>query len=91
MIVLSWWGFEMNFFISTLISVDNSAAFAIIINICTISYQIPLGIQVAAGSLIGRYLGACKWELAKRYFHYTLVLATFSAVVIILLLIIFMK
>lgn len=64
MLCSEWWAFEILTIFSSLISTEAVAAQAVIIQLSTIAYMVPLGFSITGTSLIGNSLGACKKELA---------------------------
>ncbi|CAK6969826.1 multidrug and toxin extrusion protein 1-like [Scomber scombrus] len=65
MICLAWWTFEIGGFLAGLISEVELGAQAIVYQLGTITYVIPLGLTVAATVRVGNALGAGNVEQAK--------------------------
>ncbi|XP_075760766.1 multidrug and toxin extrusion protein 1 isoform X2 [Pelodiscus sinensis] len=66
MMCIEWWTFEIGSFLAGLISVVELGAQAVIYELCTAAYMVPLGFSVAATVRVGNALGAGEAERAKK-------------------------
>jgi MATE family multidrug resistance protein len=57
MLCLEFWGFEIMTLLSGYISVVATAAQTITLNVCFILFMFPLGLNIAATAIIGKYIG----------------------------------
>ena len=62
-----WWCFEILAIFAGMLSNAELAAQVAIINIITLLFMIPLGVQFAASSLVGIEIGAGNPQQAKKY------------------------
>jgi len=58
MVCLEWWGFEIGVFLTGLLGKIELGAQSVLLQIDSIWFQIPLGIQIATSIRIGQYLGS---------------------------------
>ncbi|XP_056412881.1 multidrug and toxin extrusion protein 2-like [Hyla sarda] len=81
MVCIEWWSFEIGGFLAGLISVVELGAQAIMLQLMTAAYMIPVGFSVAASVRIGNALGAGDVEQAKTSCKVSLLCIVFFAVV----------
>ncbi|XP_005001724.2 multidrug and toxin extrusion protein 2-like isoform X1 [Cavia porcellus] len=65
MVCIEWWTFEIGTFLAGLISVTELGAQAIIYELVSVAYLVPLGFGVAASVRVGNALGAGDAEQAR--------------------------
>ncbi|XP_042770812.1 multidrug and toxin extrusion protein 2-like isoform X2 [Panthera leo] len=65
MVCIEWWTFEIGTFLAGLISVTELGAQAIIYELASVAYMVPLGFGVAASVRVGNALGAGNAEQAR--------------------------
>ncbi|XP_032177952.1 multidrug and toxin extrusion protein 2-like isoform X2 [Mustela erminea] len=65
MVCIEWWTFEIGTFLAGLISVTELGAQAIIYELASAAYMLPLGFGVAASVRVGNALGAGNAEQAR--------------------------
>ncbi|XP_063313167.1 multidrug and toxin extrusion protein 2-like [Pelobates fuscus] len=65
MMCIEWWSFELGGFLAGLISVVELGAQAIMLELATAAYMIPVGFSVAASVRVGNALGAGDVKQAK--------------------------
>uniref|UniRef100_A0A7N5KNL0 Multidrug and toxin extrusion protein 2 n=1 Tax=Ailuropoda melanoleuca TaxID=9646 RepID=A0A7N5KNL0_AILME len=65
MVCIEWWTFEVGTFLAGLISVTELGAQAIIYELASAAYMVPLGFGVAASVRVGNALGAGNAEQAR--------------------------
>ncbi|XP_014445104.1 multidrug and toxin extrusion protein 2-like [Tupaia chinensis] len=65
MVCIEWWTFEIGTFLSGLINVTELGAQAVIYELVSASYMVPLGFGVAANVRVGNALGAGSVEQAR--------------------------
>ncbi|XP_053310831.1 multidrug and toxin extrusion protein 2-like [Spea bombifrons] len=65
MVCIEWWSFELGGFLAGLISVVELGAQAIMLELATAAYMIPVGFSVAASVRVGNALGAGDISQAK--------------------------
>jgi len=58
MVSMEWWGFEIGVFLTGLLGKIELGAQSVVLQIDSIWFQIPLGIQIASSIRIGQYLGS---------------------------------
>jgi len=58
MVCMEWWGFEIGVFLTGLLGKIELGAQSVVLQIDSIWFQIPLGIQIATSIRIGQYLGS---------------------------------
>ncbi|XP_069828598.1 multidrug and toxin extrusion protein 2-like isoform X2 [Dendropsophus ebraccatus] len=80
MVCIEWWSFEIGGFLAGLISVVELGAQAIMLELMTAAYMIPVGFSVAASVRIGNALGAGDVEQAKTSCKASLLCIVFCAV-----------
>nr|XP_019612990.1 PREDICTED: multidrug and toxin extrusion protein 2 isoform X2 [Rhinolophus sinicus] len=66
MICIEWWAYEIWSFLSGLISMLDLSAQAIIYEVATVTYLIPMGLSIAVCVRVGTALGASDTVQAKR-------------------------
>ena len=66
MLCSEWWAFEFLMLLATFLGTAQVAAQAIILQISSIAFMVPLGIGVTCASLVGNSIGAGKLTLAKQ-------------------------
>ncbi|XP_066491486.1 multidrug and toxin extrusion protein 2-like [Tiliqua scincoides] len=66
MMCIEWWTFEIGSFLAGTISVVDLGAQAIIFELSTVAYLLPLGLSVASSVRVGNALGAGDVEQARR-------------------------
>ncbi|XP_078080812.1 multidrug and toxin extrusion protein 2-like isoform X2 [Mustelus asterias] len=86
MMCIEWWTYEIGIFLTGLVSEVQLGAQAIIYQVVSTAYMIPLGYSVAVGVCVGNALGAGNPEQAKSYARVALLCAGCCALVISLLL-----
>jgi MATE family multidrug resistance protein len=88
MLCSEWWAFEFLMLLATFLGTPQVAAQAIMLQISSISFMVPLGIGVTCASFVGNAIGAGKVALAQQIgklcLGYTAVIDTFLAVIILL-------
>ncbi|ELU15421.1 hypothetical protein CAPTEDRAFT_224570 [Capitella teleta] len=87
MLCMEWWGFEIGVFLTGVLGTTELGAQSVVLQLDSIWFQIPLGIQIASSIRIGQYLGANKPKhaLTSAQLGITLVvIASLIAVVIFL-------
>eukprot|EP00347_Sterkiella_histriomuscorum_P016701 403352182 len=82
LLCLPWWGFEVQFYIASQVSLTHAAAQVIMTNLCSLCYQIPLGISATTCVLVGNSLGLNQGELAKKYYMIGLKLAAIGSIIV---------
>uniref|UniRef100_A0A8D1N7E8 Multidrug and toxin extrusion protein n=1 Tax=Sus scrofa TaxID=9823 RepID=A0A8D1N7E8_PIG len=65
MVCIEWWTFEVGTFLAGLISVTELGAQAVVYELVTAAYTVPLGFGVAASVRVGNALGAGNPEQAR--------------------------
>ncbi|XP_045345985.1 multidrug and toxin extrusion protein 2-like [Leopardus geoffroyi] len=65
MVCIEWWTFEIGTFLAGLISVTELGAQAIIYELASVAYMVPLGFGVAASVRVGNALGAGNAKQAR--------------------------
>ncbi|VFV46056.1 multidrug and toxin extrusion [Lynx pardinus] len=65
MVCIEWWTFEIGTFLAGLVSVTELGAQAIIYELASVAYMVPLGFAVAASVRVGNALGAGNAEQAR--------------------------
>ncbi|KAE8624966.1 hypothetical protein XENTR_v10006109 [Xenopus tropicalis] len=80
MVCIEWWSFEIGGFLAGLISVTELGAQAIMLELATIAYIIPLGFSVAASVRVGNALGAGDTEKAKASCNIAILCTVFFSV-----------
>uniref|UniRef100_A0A452S5J4 Multidrug and toxin extrusion protein n=1 Tax=Ursus americanus TaxID=9643 RepID=A0A452S5J4_URSAM len=65
MVCIEWWTFEIGTFLAGLISVTELGAQAIVYELASAAYMVPLGFGVAASVRVGNALGAGNAEQAR--------------------------
>ncbi|XP_021784520.2 multidrug and toxin extrusion protein 2 isoform X4 [Papio anubis] len=66
MICVEWWAYEIGSFLMGLLSVVDLSAQAVIYEVATVSYMIPLGFSIGVCVRVGMALGAADTVQAKR-------------------------
>nr|XP_037843136.1 multidrug and toxin extrusion protein 2 isoform X2 [Chlorocebus sabaeus] len=66
MICVEWWAYEIGSFLMGLLSVVDLSAQAVIYEVATVSYMIPLGLSIGVCVRVGMALGAADTVQAKR-------------------------
>ncbi|KAJ8793716.1 hypothetical protein J1605_003527 [Eschrichtius robustus] len=66
MTCIEWWAYEIGSFLMGLLSVLDLSAQAIIYEVATVVYMIPMGLSIAVCFRVGTSLGAADTEQAKR-------------------------
>ncbi|XP_053561379.1 multidrug and toxin extrusion protein 2 [Bombina bombina] len=79
MVCIEWWCFEIGGFLAGLISVVQLGAQAIMLELATVAYLIPVGFSVAASVRVGNALGAGDIQQAKRSSNVSLICTVFVA------------
>ncbi|KAM4699219.1 multidrug and toxin extrusion protein 2-like [Discoglossus pictus] len=80
MVCIEWWSFEIGGFLAGLNSVVELGAQAIMLELATTAYMIPVGFSVAASVRVGNALGAGDIQQAKKSCKVSLVCTLFFAV-----------
>ena len=83
--VIEGGAYELLTIYSGILGVNELAANTVISNLCFVVYMVPLGIAMAATSLIGGELGEGNHRNARMFYRSTYLLAVLTAVPIILL------
>uniref|UniRef100_A0A5F9DEI9 Multidrug and toxin extrusion protein n=1 Tax=Oryctolagus cuniculus TaxID=9986 RepID=A0A5F9DEI9_RABIT len=65
MVCIEWWSFEIGTFLAGLINVTELGAQAIVYELASVAYMVPLGFGVAASVRVGNALGAGSAEQAR--------------------------
>lgn len=65
MMCLEWWAFEIGIFLTGLLGKTDLGAQSVVLNIDSLWFQLPLGLQIACSIRVGQYLGAAKAMNAK--------------------------
>jgi len=65
MLCSEWWAYEILTVFASMLGIEQVAAEAIILQIASLAFMIPLGIAVACSSIVGNALGAGKVSLAS--------------------------
>ncbi|XP_062031106.1 multidrug and toxin extrusion protein 2-like [Lepus europaeus] len=65
MVCIEWWSFEIGTFLAGLINVTELGAQAIVYELASVAYMVPLGFGVAASVRVGNALGAGSAEQAQ--------------------------
>ncbi|KAK2174353.1 hypothetical protein NP493_810g01019 [Ridgeia piscesae] len=58
MLCMEWWGFEIGVFLTGLLGTTELGAQAVLLQIDSLWFQVPLGIQISTSICIGQLLGA---------------------------------
>ncbi|XP_073874902.1 multidrug and toxin extrusion protein 2 isoform X7 [Macaca fascicularis] len=66
MICVEWWAYEIGSFLMGLLSVVDLSAQAVIYEVATVTYMIPLGLSIGVCVRVGMALGAADTVQAKR-------------------------
>nr|XP_010338221.1 multidrug and toxin extrusion protein 2 isoform X2 [Saimiri boliviensis boliviensis] len=66
MICIEWWAYEIGSFLMGLLSVEDLSAQAVIYEVATVTYMIPLGLSIGVCVRVGMALGAADTVQAKR-------------------------
>ncbi|KAL0597200.1 Multidrug and toxin extrusion protein 2 [Plecturocebus cupreus] len=66
MICIEWWAYEVGSFLMGLLSVEDLSAQAVIYEVATVTYMIPLGLSIGVCVRVGIALGAADTVQAKR-------------------------
>nr|XP_012327495.1 multidrug and toxin extrusion protein 2 isoform X3 [Aotus nancymaae] len=66
MICIEWWAYEVGSFLMGLLSVEDLSAQAVIYEVATVTYMIPLGLSIGVCVRVGMALGAADTVQAKR-------------------------
>ncbi|KAM9695234.1 multidrug and toxin extrusion protein 2-like isoform 5-T5 [Trichechus inunguis] len=66
MICIEWWAYEIGSFLMGLLSVLDLSAQAVIYEVATVTYMIPMGLSIAVCVRVGTALGASDSVRAKR-------------------------
>jgi MATE family multidrug resistance protein len=66
MLCSEWWAFEFLMLLATFLGTAQVAAQAIILQISSIAFMVPLGIGVTCASFVGNAIGAGKLKLAQQ-------------------------
>ncbi|XP_055097995.1 multidrug and toxin extrusion protein 2 isoform X3 [Symphalangus syndactylus] len=66
MICIEWWAYEIGSFLMGLLSVVDLSAQAVIYEVATVTYMIPLGLSIGVCVRVGMALGAADTVQAKR-------------------------
>ncbi|KAM9254105.1 multidrug and toxin extrusion protein 2-like [Dugong dugon] len=66
MICIEWWAYEIGSFLMGLLSVLDLSAQAVIYEVATVTYMIPMGLSIAVCVRVGTALGASDTVRAKR-------------------------
>uniref|UniRef100_A0A8C3WUE5 Multidrug and toxin extrusion protein n=1 Tax=Catagonus wagneri TaxID=51154 RepID=A0A8C3WUE5_9CETA len=82
MVCIEWWTFEIGTFLAGLISVTELGAQAVVYELVTAAYMVPLGFSVAASVRVGNALGAGDPEQARHSCVTVLLCAGVCALVI---------
>lgn len=65
MLCMEWWGFEIGVFLTGLLGTTDLGAQAVVLQLDSIWFQVPLGIQIACAIRVGQNLGAGRPLAAK--------------------------
>mgnify|MGYP000430374983 CR=1 FL=1 len=82
MLCSEWWAFEFLMLMATFLGTHEVAAQAIILQISSISFMVPLGIGVTCASIVGNAIGAGKMQLAQQIGKLCLVYSTFINIIL---------
>ncbi|XP_032125094.1 multidrug and toxin extrusion protein 2 isoform X3 [Sapajus apella] len=66
MVCIEWWAYEVGSFLMGLLSVEDLSAQAVIYEVATVTYMIPLGLSIGVCVRVGMALGAADTVQAKR-------------------------
>jgi MATE family multidrug resistance protein len=66
MVCLEWWSFEIGSFVAGTVSEADLAAYAILLQILTVTYAGSYGLSLAGSIRVGYWLGAGKPNEAKQ-------------------------
>ncbi|CAH2222683.1 multidrug and toxin extrusion 2-like [Pelobates cultripes] len=75
MVCIEWWSFEIGSFLAGLISVVELGAQAIMLELATVAYMVPMGFSVAGSVRLGIALGAGNFDQAKHSSRVALICA----------------
>ncbi|XP_018102406.1 multidrug and toxin extrusion protein 2 isoform X1 [Xenopus laevis] len=81
MMCIEWWSFEIGGFLAGLVSVTELGGQAIMLELATTAYIIPLGFSVAASVRVGNALGAGDPEKAKASCNVAIFCTVFFSVI----------
>ncbi|XP_069082470.1 multidrug and toxin extrusion protein 2-like isoform X2 [Pleurodeles waltl] len=81
MVCIEWWTFEIGGFLAGLISITELGAQAIMLELATAAYMVPVGFSVAGSVRVGNALGAGNIQQAKRSASMALLCTVFWAIV----------
>lgn len=81
MVCIEWWTFEIGGFLAGLISITELGAQAIMLELATAAYMVPVGFSVAGSVRVGNALGAGNIKQAKRSASIALLCTVFWAIV----------
>lgn len=65
MLCMEWWGFEIGVFVTGLLGTTELGAQSVLLQIDSIWFQVPLGIQIACAIRVGQSLGSGNTAAAK--------------------------
>uniref|UniRef100_A0A2K5SIX3 Multidrug and toxin extrusion protein n=1 Tax=Cebus imitator TaxID=2715852 RepID=A0A2K5SIX3_CEBIM len=65
MVCIEWWAYEVGSFLMGLLSVEDLSAQAVIYEVATVTYMIPLGLSIGVCVRVGMALGAADTVQAK--------------------------
>jgi multidrug resistance protein, MATE family len=80
MLVAEGWAFNVMGIFAGLISVTDQASNTILLMFVSVMFMFPMGIQSAAGALIGEQIGANQVQTAKQYFRVMVIVCLFILV-----------
>ena len=69
MLLAEGWAFNVMGVLAGLISVTDQAANTILLMVVNVMFMFPMGIQSAAGAIIGEQIGANRVSVANDYFR----------------------
>src|SRR5450830_753751 len=89
MLCLEWWTFEIQTFMASFISVEDTATQVILLNTMYVLFGFTLGLQYASSTLVGKAIGAMNIKEAKRYRNLVIFIGFAMALMLALSLFIF--
>ncbi len=68
MMCSEWWAFQILTLLAGTLGVEALASQIITVNVSATLFMVPLGIQEAAGAIVGNFIGANDVLMAKKFF-----------------------